>query len=226
MTNLFVYAGSLHRFVLHPKGYIEIESFSYDCSIERFSNVNEKSLIISTNFITTKFDLLETFRMSKCLIFILNLFTTDDSRILFVQFETKPWRTKILQTFAVPSTIDGRMKFLSTNESTSLFITDRSIGKGFYRIDYRQTTTKNIEFIQCPLISYLFCYLKDEFFWLIGNEIETNSKRKSIQVRLEMFFFSKQFLSLDLFSLSSISNEEFDSIRFDRIDSVEFQRKY
>jgi hypothetical protein len=48
-----------------------------------------------------------------------------------------------------------------------------------------QKCQRNIEFIQCSLLTYIYCYLKDNYYWLMGTEIDMNTERKLIKVNNE-----------------------------------------
>ncbi len=65
----------------------------------------------------------------------------------------------------------------------SIFINEEKSLNGFYIIDNnKQKFQRNIEFIQCSLLTYIYCYLKENYYWLLGNEIDLNTKQKSIKV--------------------------------------------
>jgi hypothetical protein len=75
------------------------------------------------------------------------------------------------------------MKFLSINSFMSIFINEEKSSNGFYIIDNnKQISQRNIQFIQCSLLTYIYSYLKENYYWLMGNEIDLNTKQKLIKV--------------------------------------------
>lgn len=181
-SDLLAYAGCLQRFTINAKGYVQIEIFSYDSSIERFMNVSEKPLIPSTTLTSKTCTIVSSHVMDKGLLVLLHLITSTNSILMFLQLQSRPWSCQILHTLAMPSTIEGSLRFLATNRTLTLFLTDESNRKGFYRIHNREGLQRTIELIPCSLLTYLYCYLKEHYYWLMGQEMETESERKSIKV--------------------------------------------
>jgi hypothetical protein len=190
--NILAYAGCIQRFEINENGHVQIDIFGYDNNTERFININEKPLIPSTIMKSTKCTIMGSCLIDKGQIVLLHLITLNSSILMFLQLQSRPWLCHILYTLAIPSTIHGSIRFLSINSLMSIFINEEKYPNGFYMINNNeQKCQRNIEFIQCSLLTYIYCYLKDNYYWLMGSEMDLNTEEKSIKVK---FFFSKENL--------------------------------
>jgi hypothetical protein len=121
--------------------------------------------------------------IDKGLLVLLHLITSNSSILMSIQLQSRPWLCNIQYTLSLPTSIQGSIRFLSINSLLSLFINEEQNRNGFYMINNnKEIYQRNIEFIQCSLLTYLYCYLKDNYFWLMGNEVDSNTQQKSIKV--------------------------------------------
>jgi hypothetical protein len=186
MSHRLAYAGCLHRFDINEKGYLQIDIFTYENSTERFVNAIEKPLIPSTVMINKQCIVLSSSVTDKGLLVLLRLITSNSSILMLLRLQARPWSCHILHTLAIPSAVQGLLRALSINPFLSLLVTDQPNPMGFYRIDNREISQRTMELIRCSLSSYLYSYLQDSYYWLMGNEMDANTARTSIRV---MFHF-------------------------------------
>ncbi|UJR25167.1 hypothetical protein I4U23_006523 [Adineta vaga] len=126
-----------------------------------------------------------------------------------LQFQSRPWLCHILYTLS----LHGSTKFLGTNSSMSLFIDEEKCPNGFYLIDnQKMKCQKKIEFISCSLLTYIYCYLKDNYYWLMGNEIDSTTNEK----RIKVYYGNSLSLSTPLLSFQT---DKF--IPISHIDNIE-----
>ncbi|CAF3337489.1 unnamed protein product [Rotaria sp. Silwood1] len=181
--NCLAYASCIHQFQINENGYIQIDIFGYDNNMERFINVIEKPLIPSMTMKFNKCTIAGSCLIDKGLLVLLHLITLNSSILMFLQFQSRPWSCHILYTLSIPSSIHDSMKFLSINSLLSIFINEAKNQNGFYIIDNnKENFRRNIEFVQCSLLTYIYCYLHDNYYWLMGTEIDMNMQRKLIKV--------------------------------------------
>jgi hypothetical protein len=121
--------------------------------------------------------------IDKGLIVLLHLITSNSSILMLLQLQSRPWLCHIVYTLSIPSTINGSLRFLAINSLLCIFMNEEKNRDGFYIIDNKQKGQKNIEFIRCSLLTYIYCYLKDDYYWLMGSEMDLNTERKSIKVK-------------------------------------------
>ncbi|CAF2724379.1 unnamed protein product [Rotaria sp. Silwood2] len=151
--------------------------------MERFLNVIEKSLIPSMTMKFKKFTIVGSCLIDKGLLVLLHLISLNSSILMFLQLQSRPWSCHILYTLSIPSSIHNSIKFLSINSLLSIFIDEEKNQNGFYIIDNnKENFRRNIEFIPCSLSTYIYCYLHDNYYWLMGTEIDLNMQRKLIKV--------------------------------------------
>ncbi|CAF2514154.1 unnamed protein product [Rotaria sp. Silwood2] len=151
--------------------------------MERFLNVIEKSLIPSMTMKFNKFTIVGSCLIDKGLLVLLHLISLNSSILMFLQLQSRPWSCHILYTLSIPSSIHNSIKFLSINSLLSIFIDEEKNQNGFYIIDNnKENFRRNIEFIPCSLSTYIYCYLHDNYYWLMGTEIDLNMQRKLIKV--------------------------------------------
>jgi hypothetical protein len=185
MTHRLAYAGCLHRFDINEKGYVHIDIYTYDCATERFINAIERPLILSMAMTSTHCTIVGSCPMDKGLLVILHLMTSNSSILMFVQLQSRPWSCRVLHTQAMPSSpMDCSWRCLAVNSQLCLCISDQSNPTGFYRIDHRESTDRRIERIDCSLLSYVYCYLNESYYWLMGNEMDKTNEQQSIKVNL------------------------------------------
>ncbi|CAF0792750.1 unnamed protein product [Rotaria sordida] len=198
--NCLAYAGCIHQFQINENGYIQIDIFEYDNNMERFINVIEKPLIPSMTMKFNKCTIVGSCLIDKGLCVLLHLITLNNSILMFLQLQSRPWSCHILYTLQIPSSIHASMKFLSINSFLSIFINEEKNQNGFYIIDNnKENFRRNIEFIQCSLLTYIYCYLYDNFYWLMGTEIDLNTKQKLIKV----YYGCSTYLSSPLVSFNT-----------------------
>jgi len=183
MMNILAYAGCIHQFKINENGYVQIDIFGYDNNTEKFVNIIEKPLIPSMTIKSNKFTIVGSCLIDKGLCVLLHLITSNSSILMFIQLQSRPWLCHILYTLSIPLLNYGSMKFLSINSFMSIFINEEKSSNGFYIIDNnKQISQRNIQFIQCSLLTYIYSYLKENYYWLMGNEIDLNTKQKLIKV--------------------------------------------
>lgn len=187
MSDRLAYAGCLHRFAINEKGYLQISIFTYQSSTERFINAIEKPLIPSTVMVSKQCTVMCSSVTDKGLLVLLRLITSNSSILMLIRLQARPWSCQILHTLAIPSTIHGSLRALASNPFLSLLVTDQPNPLGFYRIDNREVSQRTLELIRCSLSTYLYCCLKDSYYWLMGNEMDANTGRTAIQVKFQFW---------------------------------------
>jgi hypothetical protein len=135
MMNMLAYAGCIHRFQINENGYVQIDIFGYDNNTERFLNIIEKPLIPSMTMKSKKCTIVGSCLIDKGLCVLLHLITSNNSILMFIQLQSRPWLCNILYTLSIPSLIYGSVKFLSINSLLSIFINEEKNCNGFYIID-------------------------------------------------------------------------------------------
>lgn len=185
--NILAYIGCIHRFEINDNGFIQIDIFGYDSNMERFINVIETPLIPCMTMKFNKCAIIGSCLIDKGLLVLLHLFTSNSSILMLLHLQSRPWLCNIIYTLSIPSSIQNSMRFLSTNSLFSIFINEERNRNGFYMIDNtKESVRRNIEFIQCSLLTYIYCHSQDTYYWLMGVDIDAHSKRKMIKVN---FFF-------------------------------------
>ncbi|CAF1558443.1 unnamed protein product [Adineta steineri] len=183
MMNILAYAGCIHQFQINANGHVQIDIYGYDSNTERFINAIEKPLIPSTITKSNKCIIVGSHIIDKGLLVLLHLITSNSSILMFLQLQPRPWLCHILYTLSIPLTIHGSIRFLSINGYMSIFINEDKTSNGFYIINNNeQKCQRNIEFIQCSLLTYIYCYLKDNYYWLMGSEIDSDTGEQLIKV--------------------------------------------
>jgi len=186
--NILAYAGCIHQFKINENGYLQIDIFGYDNNTEKFVNIIEKPLIPSMTIKSNKCTIVGSCLIDKGLCILLHLITSNSSILMYLQLQSRPWLCHILYTLSIPSFTYGSVKILSINSLLTIFINEEKYSNGFYIIDNnKQKYQRNIEFIQCSLLTYIYCYLKENYYWLMGNDIDLNTKQKSIKVKFCFF---------------------------------------
>ncbi|CAF3453563.1 unnamed protein product [Rotaria socialis] len=181
--NFLAYGGCIHRFQINENGYVQIDIIGYDSNVERFINVIEKPLIPSMTMKFNKCTIVGSCLIDKGLLVLLHLITFNSSVLMFLLLQSRPWLCHIVYTLSMPSSIHDSMRFLSINSLLSIFINEGTNQNGFYIIDNtRENFGRNIEFIQCSLLTYIYCHLQENYYWLMGTEIDIKTKRTLIQV--------------------------------------------
>ncbi|CAF4736611.1 unnamed protein product [Rotaria socialis] len=181
--NFLAYGGCIHRFQINENGYVQIDIIGYDSNVERFINVIEKPLIPSMTMKFNKCTIAGSCLIDKGLLVLLHLITSNSSVLMFLLLQSRPWLCHIVYTLSMPSSIHDSMRFLSINSLLSIFINEGTNQNGFYIIDNtRENFGRNIEFIQCSLLTYIYCHLQENYYWLMGTEIDIKTKRTLIQV--------------------------------------------
>lgn len=181
--NLLTYASALHRFTLNDHGYVQIEIFGYNPSMERFENVLEKALIPSMTMKFLRCFIAASTLIEKGLGVLLQLHTMNSSILMFLLLQSRPWSCQIVYTLAHSTFQDGSMKFLAMNSIMTIFIHEDQISNGIFIIENSpEKSQRNIQTIPCSLLTYIYCYLKGNSYWIMGTEIDTNNQRKFIQV--------------------------------------------
>lgn len=183
-SNLLSYAGCLHRFVINEHGYIQIDLFEYDQSMERFERIHEKSFIPSMTMKFTDCFIVGSTLIEKGFGVLLQLHTSNSSILMFLQLQSRsPRSCQIIYTLSHSTFLSGSLKCLAINSSSTLFIDQDKLSKEFYLIDNTlEQSQRKIQSISCLLSTYIYCYLKGNSYWLLGSEINENTKRKFIQV--------------------------------------------
>lgn len=191
--NILAYAGSILQFEINQNDYLQINIFGYDNNTERFLNIIDKPLIPSMTMKFNKCTIVGSDLNDKHLFVLLHLITSNSSILMFLQFQSRPWLCNIVYTLS----IHGSIRFLSINSLMSLFINEEKSLNGFYIIDNnKQIYQRNIEFIQCSLLNYIYCYLKDNYYWVMGNQMDLNTQQKLIKVNLSTWRNSHQSIFL------------------------------
>jgi len=181
--NILTYAGCIHRFDINENGYLQIDIFGYDHHTERFLNIIDKPLIPSMTIKSNQCKIVGSCLIDKGLCVLLHLITLNSSILMFIQIQSRPWLCQIVYTLSIPMLTYGSMKFLSINSFMSIFINEDKQSNGFYIIDNnKQKYQRNIQLISCSLLTYIYCYLKDNYYWLMGSELDFKTQRKSIKV--------------------------------------------
>jgi hypothetical protein len=195
--NILTYASCIHRFDINENGYVQIDIFGYDHNTERFVNIIDKPLIPSMTMKSNQCHIVGSYLSDKGLYVLLHLIGLNSSILMFIQIQSRPWLCHIIYTLSIPKLTYGSMRFLSINSLISIFINEDKQTNGFYIIDNNQQKySKNIQFISCSLLTYIYCYLKENYYWLMGNEIDLNIQRKIIKVneQLQKFKTKRNFL--------------------------------
>ena len=186
--NLLAYAGCVHRVDLNEHGYVQIDIFAYDSNVERFVKVTDRPLTPSTTMKFNRSTVVGSCVMEKGLLVLLHLIASNSSILMCLQLQARPWLCHILYTLSIPASIHGSLRFLATNAFMSLFINEDTNRTGFYLIDNRQQKCqRRIETIPCSLANYLYCHVKDAYYWLMGTDIDSTAQRKSIKVTFAMY---------------------------------------
>lgn len=181
--NLLSYAGCIHRFLINDHGYVQIDIFAYDPSMESFSNCLEKSLIPSMTMKFTECFIGCSSLIEKGLGVLLQLHTLNRSILMFLQLQSRPWSCQIIYTLSHSTFTGSSMKFLASNSLLTLFIDQEKRSKEFYLIENTlEQCQRKIQSISCSLLTYMYCHLKGNAYWLMGSEIDANTKRNRIQV--------------------------------------------
>jgi len=189
LENLLSYAGCLLQFEINENGFIKLNIYEYDSNLEQFVNINDRPMILTMTTQSNQCRIVGSCFIEKGLGVLLHLITTNNSILMFVQLQSRPWSCQILYTLAIPSFDYGSMKFLAMNSFISLFQNVEQQSNGFYAIiDNEMKGQKKIEFIQCSLLTYIYCYLKDNYYWLLGIDFNSNTNRKSIEVNRKQRF--------------------------------------
>ena len=190
MMNFLAYAGCIHRLQINENGYVQIDIFGYDSTIERFVNVIEKPLIPSMTMKSNKCTVAGSCWNDRSLFILLHLTTSNNSILMFLELPSRPWSCHIVYTLSVPSYISHSIRFLSTNLLISIFTDEGTSQNGFYLIDNdKQKCQRTIKLIQCSLLTYIYCYLHDNYYWVMGTDLDLNKERKSIKVKFVFFVF-------------------------------------
>jgi hypothetical protein len=181
--NILTYAGCIHQFDINENGYLQIDIFGYDHHIERFVRIIDKPLIPSMTMKSNQCKIVGSCLVDKGLGVLLHLIGLNSSILMFIQIQSRTWLCQIIYTLSISKLNYGSMKFLSINSAISLFINEDEQSNGFYIIDNtQQKSQRNIQSISCSLLTYIYCYLKENYYWLMGNDIDLNTKRKMIKV--------------------------------------------
>lgn len=186
--NLLTYAGCLHRFDINHNGYLQIDIFGYDNQTEKFVKIIDKPLIPSITIKSNQCFILGSNLIDKGLGVLLHLITSNSSILMFLQLQSRPWLCQIIYTLTFPLLTYGSMKFLSINSFISIFINEDKYLNGFYLINNnkkQQQQQQDIQFISCSLLTYIYCYLKENYYWLLGYEIDLNTQKKLIKVNFK-----------------------------------------
>lgn len=188
IMNILAYAGSIHQFEINQNGYLQIDIFGYDNQIEKFVKIIDKPLIPSITIKSNQCIIVASCLIDKGLGVLLHLISTNSSILMFLQFQSRPWLCHILYTLSIPLLTYGSMKFLSINSLITIFINEDKYLNGFYIIqnnNHQDKSQRNIQFIQCSLLTYIYSYLKDNYYWVMGTEIDLNTQRKLIKVNFD-----------------------------------------
>ncbi|CAF1167076.1 unnamed protein product [Adineta ricciae] len=179
MLNILAYAGCILQFQINDAGYLQINIFNYDSASERFTNSTEKPLIPSITMKSSKCTVVGSCLIDKGLLVLLQLVISNSSALVCLQFQSRPWLCQIVYTLS----LHGSAKFLATNSYMTIFIDDEKCPNGFYLIDNQKCKgQKKIEFITCSLLTYLYCYLQNHYYWLMGYEIDSNTNEKTVKI--------------------------------------------
>lgn len=183
LENVLSYAGCILQFEINENGYIKLNIYEYDTNLEQFVNNIDRPIVLTMTTKSNRCRIVGSCSIEKGLGVLLHLITSNNSILMFIQVQSRPWSCQILYTLAIPSFDYGSMKFLAINSFVSLFRNDEQQSNGFYAIIGNEIKgQKKIEFIQCSLLTYIYCYLKDNYYWLMGTDFDSNTDRKSIQV--------------------------------------------
>jgi hypothetical protein len=181
--NILAYAGCIQQFQINENGYVQIDIFGYDSNMERFVNIIEKPLIPSMTMKSNQCKIVGSCLIDKGLCVLLHLITSNSSILMFLQLQSRPWLCQILYTLSFPLSTYGSVRFLSINSLLSVFVSEDKNSNGFYIINNNQEKyQRNIQFIPCLLLTYIYCYLKENYYWLMGSEMDWNTERKLIKV--------------------------------------------
>ncbi|CAF1241882.1 unnamed protein product [Adineta ricciae] len=179
MLNILAYAGCILQFQINDTGYLQINIFNYDSATEKFTNSTEKPLIPSISMKSSKCTVVGSCLIDKGLLVLLQLVISNSLALVCLQFQSRPWICQIVYTLS----LHGSAKFLATNSYMSIFIDDEKCPNGFYLIDNQKGKgQKKIEFITCSLLTYLYCYLQNHYYWLMGHEIDSNTNDKTVKI--------------------------------------------
>ena len=180
---MITYASAIHRFTINDHGYVQIDIFGYNPSMERFENILEKPLIPSMTMKFVQCFIGASVLIEKGLGVLLQLRTLNSSILMFLQLQSRPWSCQIIYTLANSTFQYGSMRFLAINSMMSIFINEDQTSNGFLIIENTpEKCQRNIQTISCSLLTYIYCYLKGNSYWLMGTEIDMNNQRKFIQV--------------------------------------------